>query len=156
MTRAAAAALALAGCGYAFTSGTSRLPARAEQVHVRPLQNRSADAEAGALVASALRRELARRGADAGPEAPAVLDGEVEEVQAAPATAGAGVWRLTLTVKVRLVAGGRAVAERQARRSEDYLAGVDALESEGRRRVALRRAAEGAARELVEALETDF
>ena len=153
MRRAAAAALALAGCGYAFTSGTSRLPAGAEQVHVRPLQNRSADAEAGALVASALRRELARRGADAGSGAPASIDGEVEEVQAAPAAAGAGVWRLTLAVKIRLLAGGRTLAEREARRSEDYLAGVDPLESEGRRRVALRRAAEGAARELVEALE---
>ena len=151
--RAALLALAAGGCGYAFTSGASRLPAGAERVHVRPLENRSADAEAGALVASALRRELSRRGADAGPEAPAALEGEVEEIAAAPATAGAGVWRLTLSVKVRLLAGGRTVAERRARRSEDYLAGVDPLESEGRRRIALRRAADGAARELVEALE---
>jgi hypothetical protein len=120
---------------------------------VRPLENRTADAEAGALVAAALRRELARRGADAGPGAAAALDGEVEEIAAVPATAGAAVWRLTLAARVRLTAAGRTLAERRVRRTEDYPAGVDPLESEGRRRIALQRAADAAARELVEALE---
>jgi hypothetical protein len=77
----------------------------------------------------------------------------VDEIAASPAAAGAGVWRLTLVVNVRLLGGGRTMAERRVRRSEDYLAGVDPLESEGRRRIALRRAADAAARELIEALE---
>jgi hypothetical protein len=145
--------LAAAGCGYAFTSGAGRLPAGAERIHVGPLENRTADAEAGALVAAGLRRELARRGADAGPGAAAELEGEVEEIAAVPVAAGAAVWRLTMSAKVRLLAGGKALAERRARRSEDYVAGVDPLETDGRRRVALRRAADAVARELVEGLE---
>jgi hypothetical protein len=51
------------------------------------------------------------------------------------------------------VVSERAVAEARAGREEDYLAGQDPLETEGRRRVALRRAAAGAARDLVERLE---
>jgi hypothetical protein len=145
--------LAAAGCGYAFTSGAGRLPAGAERIHVGPLENRTADAEAGALVAAGLRRELARRGADAGPGAPARLEGEVEEVAASPATVGSAMWRLTLAARVRLLSGGKLLAERRVRRSEEYAAGVDPLESEGRRRIALQRAATAAARELVEGLE---
>jgi hypothetical protein len=95
---AAAALLALASCGYAFTVGRSRLPAGAGRVAVRPLENRTAEAEAGAWVAAALRAELARRDADGGEGAPARIEGEVEEVSAGPAAAGAGVWRLALAV----------------------------------------------------------
>jgi hypothetical protein len=150
--RAPALALALlAGCGYAFSSGVSRLPAGAEKVFVRPLENRTADAEAGALVAAALRQELARRGAEGGPAAPAALRGEVESILATPATGA--TWRLTLVVRARLEAGGQALAEAVVRPAEEYLVGVDALESEGRRRVALQRAAERAGREIVERLE---
>lgn len=153
--RPALALLALAGCGYAFSSGVSRLPAGAERVFVRPLENRTPDAEAGALVAAALRRELARRGAEGGPAAPAVLDGTVEAVLVAPATPGAATWRVTLVVRAGLQIPGRLVAEALARPSEEYVAGVDALESEGRRRIALGRAAERAAREIVERLESN-
>ena len=151
---ALALAAALSGCGYGFSAGAGRLPPGAEKVFVRPLENRTADAGAGALVAAALRQELARRGAEGGPGAPAALVGEVRSSQATPATPGAAVWRLTLAVSGRLVIGGRTAAEAEVQRTEDYLAGVDALESEGRRRIALRRAAEGAARELVERLES--
>jgi len=147
-----AAPLLLAACGYAFTSGVGRLPAGAERVAVPPLANRTADAEAGGLVAAALRAELARRSADGGASAPAALEGEVEEISSAPAAAG--VWRLTLVVRVRLLAGGQALGEHRSRRAEDYPSGVDPLESEGRRRIALRRACEAAAREIVERLET--
>jgi len=147
----ALALLLLAGCGYGFSSGVSRLPAGAEKVFVRPLANRTADAEAGALVAAALRQELARRGAEGGAAAPAALEGEVETILATPATGA--TWRLTLVVKARLEAGGKPLGEVTVRPAEEYLLGVDALESEGRRRVALRRAAERAGREIVERLE---
>jgi hypothetical protein len=143
--------LACSACGYAFTAGVGRLPAGAEQVAVRPLGNRTGDAEAGALLAGALRAELARRGADGGPSAPARLEGEVEEIASAPA--GAGMWRLTLVVQARLSGARGTLAEHRARRTEDYLAGVDPLETEGRRRIALGRAAAAAAREIVERME---
>ncbi len=151
--RAAAALLLLcSACGYGFGAGVSRLPPGAEAVRVRPLDNRSPDAEAGALLAAALRRELARRGAEGGAGAPAELTGEVEESAAVPIAAGASAWRLTLVAHVRLVSAGRVLGEARVRRSEDYAAGVDALESEGRRRIALARAVEVAARELLERL----
>jgi len=149
---AAALLLLLSACGYGFGAGVSRLPPGAEMVQVRPLDNRSSDAEAGALLAAALRRELARRGADGSTGAPAELSGEVEEVSAVPIAAGASAWRLTLAVHVRLVAAGRTLGEARVRRGQDYLGGVDALESEGRRRIALARVAEAAARELLERL----
>lgn len=144
-------ALVSTGCGYAFSAGVGRLPAGAGQVAVRPLANRTSDADAGALLGAALRAELARRGADGSAGAPAALDGEVEELTAVPV--GASVWRLTLVVKARLTVAGVALADQRVRRSEDYLAGVDPLETEGRRRIALQRAAAAAARELIDRME---
>jgi len=149
---AAALLLLLPACGYGFGAGVSRLPPGAEAVQVRPLDNRSPDAEAGALLAAALRQELARRGAGGGAGAPAILEGEVEDTSTVPIAAGASAWRLTLAARVRLISAGRTLAEARVRRSEDYVAGVDALESEGRRRIALARAADAAARELLERL----
>src|SRR5512143_1298224 len=67
---ALAALLALAGCGYGFTAGVGRLPPGAESVLVRPLDNRTADAEVGALLAAAGRgRRRGRRGAPGGDRA---------------------------------------------------------------------------------------
>ncbi|MBI5070543.1 MAG: hypothetical protein HZB56_20130 [Deltaproteobacteria bacterium] len=153
MRRAVLLLLVGAGaCGYGFGAGVSRLPPGAEAVRVRPLDNRSPDAEAGALLAAALRRELARRGAEGVAGATAELEGEVEESGTAPIAAGASAWRLTLVARVRLRTAEKTLGEARVRRSEDYVAGVDALESEGRRRIALSRAADGAARELLERL----
>lgn len=147
------AALAWAGCGYGFTAGTSRLPKGADPVFVRPLENRTTDAEAGALVAAALRHELARRGAEGGPAAPARIEGAVERSLHVPSSPGSATWRLALDVEARLLVGEVVVAEQRVHREEDYLGEVDALASEGRRRLALRRAAEAAAREIVERFE---
>jgi Lipopolysaccharide-assembly len=130
------------------------MPAGAQRVFVRPFENRTTDAEAGALVAAALRQELARRGADASSEAAARIEGTVEDVSFGVLTVGPPpTYRLTLTVTGRLLVGGKALAERRIGRAEDYLSGIDPLESEGRRRLALRRAADAVAREVVEAFE---
>ncbi|BDG05901.1 LPS assembly lipoprotein LptE [Anaeromyxobacter oryzae] len=149
---ALAAVVALAGCGYRFTQryvaagGVDRL-------HVRTFENRSADPELGAAVTAALRDELARRGAAAGADAPAWLEGEVRALEGAPSTAGATTLHVALEVRGRLVVGGETKAERTIRRDGDHLAGADALETEGRRSLELRRLAADAARELLRALE---
>ncbi|HET9595185.1 MAG TPA: LptE family protein [Anaeromyxobacteraceae bacterium] len=153
MAGATLAALLLASCGYALRAGEPRLPAPATQVFVRPFENRTSDAEAGALVASAVRRELARRGADGGADAPARLEGVIEDVTFFAASPNGSSYRLVLTVSAQLRAGAAVLGEGRVARAEDWLAGLDPLESEGRRRVALRRAADAAARELLERFE---
>jgi lipopolysaccharide assembly LptE-like protein len=152
----ALAAVALAvvaiGCGYSFsqryvaTGGIDR-------IHVRTFENRSADPALGASVTAALREELARRGAAAGEGAPAWLEGDVRTGEAVPSTTAAATLHVTLEVRARLVVGGQTKAERTIRRDTDHLGGADALETEGRRAVALRRLASAAAIELLRSLE---
>jgi hypothetical protein len=155
---AALAALVLAAaCGYRFTT---RYEAQggARRIHVRTFENLSTEPSLGAAVTGALRDELARRGADAGEGAPAFIDGDVRASAPAPSIAvagGTGTFRIGIEVRARLVVDGAAVVERTVRREADYLAGIggDALESEGRRALALRRAADDAARELLASFE---
>jgi len=142
------------GCGYAVGSGAVRLPAGAERVFVAPLENRTVDAEAGALVAAALREELARREATGGEGAPARIEGVVTRSSSSPLTTQSGTWRLVFEVQARLTVDGREAAQVKVRREVDYLGEVDAIATEGRRRLAIRRAAEESAREIVERLET--
>lgn len=147
----ALATVCLTGCGYGFSAGAGRLPAEAERVFVRPLENRTTDAEAGALVAAALRQELARRGADGESGAPARIEGTVLTSTFSPSSGT--TYALTLQVEARLISGDRQLAETRKSRQEIYLAGTDPLESEGRRRTALRRAAAALARDIVESFE---
>lgn len=150
----AVAVLALSACGYALEA---RYVAQggAERVHVRAFENLSTEAGLGAQVTAAMRGELARRGAAAGPGAPAEIVGEVRAGAPGPSSPGGETWRIGVEVKARLVVDGATVSERTVRREADYLAGVglDALETEGRRALALRRTAEDAARELLRAFE---
>ena len=148
-----AALLALASCGYAFSSGASRFPPGAERVFVRPFENRTTDAEMGALVATAVRQELARRDADGTAGARARIEGAVEASTFGLTVSSGGTSAITLAASARLLVDGRVVAERRSSRTEEYLAGMDPLENEGRRRLALRRASESVARDLVEGLE---
>lgn len=152
---ALAAALALGACGYGFSQ---RYVARggAERVHVRTFENASTEPELGAAVTVALRSALARRGADGGEGAPAVLEGEIRAGEAAPTSArgaAAATWRIAVEVRARLVGAGGAPAEHVARRDVDYLAGADPLETEGRRAVALRRHLDDVAEEILRAFE---
>ena len=151
---ATGAALALSACGYALET---RYVAQggAERVHVRAFENLSTEASLGAQVTAAMRGELARRGAAAGPGAPAEIVGEVRAGAPSPSSPDSATWRIGVEVKARLLVDGATVSERSVRREADYLAGVglDALETEGRRALALRRTAEDAARELLRAFE---
>jgi len=148
------ASLALSACGYAFESRYAG-QGGAERIHVRPFENLSTEASLGAQVTAALRDELARRGAAAGPGAPAEIVGRVRAGAPGPSSPDSATWRIGVEVEARLVVEGTTVAERTVRREADYLAGVasDALETEGRRALALRRVADDAARELLRAFE---
>jgi hypothetical protein len=146
---ALALALASTACGYRLGAGAG-LPPGVARVSVRPFENLSTDPELGAVLAAALRRELARRGVEG--EGDAVLTGEVQASEAAPSTPGAVTWRVRMEVRATLAAGGATLAERTLRREADHLAGVDALETEGWRSLALRRLADEVARDLVDDL----
>lgn len=144
----------VAGCGYTTGSGAARLPAGATLVFVPPLENRTPDAEAGALVAAALREELSRRGAAGGEGASSRIEGAVTRSSSSPLTTQGGTWRLVFEVQARLTVDGVEAAQVKVREEIDYLGEVDAIATEGRRRLAIRRAATEAAREIVERLET--
>lgn len=152
---AAAAVLALgavAGCGYGFTQRYAAAGG-IDRIHVRPFVNASTEPDLGAAVTSALRAELARRGADAPEGQGAVLDGEVRATEPALTSAAGVTWRVGVELRGRLVAGTAKPVERTVRRETDFLAGADPLETEGRRALALRRVADEAARELLRSYE---
>src|SRR5512146_1010065 len=144
---ATAALVAASGCGYRLAAGAARMPQGAEHIFVPPLENRTTDADAGAVIASSLRQELARRHADGGTGSRARIEGQVEDTSFYASSPHGATYRPALAVAVRLVVDGKVVAEHRARRDEDWLAGLDPLESEGRRRLAMRRAADVLARE---------
>jgi hypothetical protein len=143
--------LALAGCGYAFTAA-GRLHGGAETVAVPPFANRSTEPELGAAIAAALRTELQARGVRVRADAPVRVTGEVTATAPAPAAIGGVSWRFAVVIDARLTDGERLVAERKVRREVDYPAGVDALETEGRRAQAAARLAAEVARELAASL----
>jgi hypothetical protein len=160
---AAAGLAASTGCGYGFSQRYVAVGG-AERIHVRAFENRSTEPDLGAVVTAALREELARRGADAGEGAPAVIEGEIRAsepgltsaggVLPPIGTTGGTTWRIGVELRARFTPGGGAPPlERTVRRESDYLGGGDPLETEGRRALALRRVAGEAARELLRALE---
>lgn len=140
-----------AACGYGFTA-SGRLVGGIERAAVAPFVNRSTEPELGATLSAALREQLAERGALARQGGRAVIAGEVSVGAPSPAAPGGVSWRVTVDVKARLLDGDRVVAERTLRREADYPAGLDALETEGRRAQALRRLTEDCARELADSL----
>ncbi len=149
---AASLALGVAACGYGFSN---RYVARggASSVRVRPFENRSTEPELGAAVTTALRTELSRRGADGGGDGAAEIAGEVRADEPTVSSAGAATWHVALTVRARLVSGGATVAEHVARRETNFVGGLDPLETEGRRSLALRRLADDAAHDVLRAFE---
>ncbi len=148
-----AALLVIAGCGYGFATGTARFPPGAEHVFVRPFENHTTDADAGAIIAASLRQELARRHAEGGTQARARIEGTIEDPSFYPASPNGATYRRALVVSARLLVDGKVVSEQRAERDEDWLAGIDPLESEGRRRLAMRRAADTLAREILNRFE---
>lgn len=144
----AAVALLLAGCGYRFAVGEAGLPPGVERVHVPVFENRSTDAEAGAIFASALAEALAREGRAAGPGAPARVEGTVLSLEARPVAVrpdgrrDATVYRAEATLRLSVVEAGSVLCTRDLVGAEEYLPAGDPLGIEASRRQAIRRLAE--------------
>jgi hypothetical protein len=147
----ALASLLLASCGYALAPRGAPLGTGSTKVYAAPFENRTGDGEAGAFVAAAIREELARRGVVGEESAKARIEGVVEGTAFVPASPT--TWRLSMAVYGRLASDGRTVAEARVGREEEVVSGQDPLETEARRRLALRRAASAIARDLVERFE---
>lgn len=143
--------LLAAACGYSFTAA-GRLAGGLAGATVAPFENRSTEPELGVALAAALREELAARGLLARRGGHAVVAGEVSTGSPSPAAPGGVSWRIGVEVRARLLDGDRVVAERSLRREAVYPAGLDPLETEGRRALALRAVAVDCARELAASL----
>ncbi|HET6413685.1 MAG TPA: LPS assembly lipoprotein LptE [Anaeromyxobacter sp.] len=155
MPRAPPAALlllALAGCGYRVVT-PYRARGGIDRIHVGVFENDSADPELGAAVTAAMRDELARRGAYAGADAPAQLDGVVRAASGTPSSYFSSATAVSVQVHVRLSVDGKLVQELTVQRTEPHEGGADPLESEGRRATAVRKLARDAAREVLRELE---
>jgi len=143
-----AVALAAWGCGYAPVRGRS-----VEGLRVAPVKNATAQAEAGGIFASELRRELAGRGRLEPDESQAKeLHAELVTLRSLPSGVGAegGAASYRIDAELRIRAGDYADA---VTGGEDYLTGVDVLGTEANRRAALRRLARALAAEAIERYE---
>jgi len=133
-------------CGYAPV----RKPGHA--IKVAAVRNDTAQAEAGGILAAAMRTELAGRGRlGADSSALPELDVELLAMRSTPtASGGEGAAAFRLDAEMKLKIGDY---EDRLIESEDYLAGVDVLGTEANRRAALRRLATAAAKEALERYE---
>jgi hypothetical protein len=157
--RALALALAVlaASCGYKLGAPSIDLPSGVRQLDIPVLENRTAEPQVEALLTEALREYAARSGLLGAGSSEASLEGAVVSVSGAPILAGRDrlpTYRLGVTVHLRLLKGGRQVAEAQVTQTEDYPSGADVLLTEASRAAALRRLAETVAREGFERLST--
>lgn len=166
--RAGAALLLLAaGCGYRFTAGGAPLPEGIRSVCAPVYLNRTPEPGLEALFTQSMREWLARSGVagGGGGECEARLEGEILSVTGAqtlltpPPAQAVASYRVTAVVQLRLVKGGRVVAEAQVTGAEDYLPARplgDVLVSEANRQAALRRLSDALARDGYERLASGW
>ena len=137
-----------AACGYAAVRGKP-----ATGLRVAPVKNGTAQAEAGGIFATELRRELAGRGRLEPDSSPAPeLSAELLALRSYPsgvsAEGGAASYRIDADLRVRAPGYEDTITA-----SEDYLTGVDVLGTEANRRAALRRLARTLSAEAIERYE---
>ena len=142
----------LAACGYRVVT-PYRARGGVEHVHVQALENDSGDPELGAAATAALRDELARRGASAGADAPAQLQGTVRVTSGVSSSYYNWASNVGVEIHARLSLEGKLLHEVTIQRAENHPGGADPLESEGRRSATLRKLARDAAREVIRELE---
>ncbi|HWV37588.1 MAG TPA: LptE family protein [Vulgatibacter sp.] len=127
--------------------GGPGFPEEVGAVYVPVFTNRSSEPEAGAVFSQALAEHLAREGRAAGPMSPARIDGEVVSLIASPAATmkdgrGVGIYRLTGTVRLKLLRDGRELCRRDFNGAEDFLPAENLLGLDANRREAVHRLAE--------------
>lgn len=149
----AALVLCLSSCGYRFAAGGGGLPEGITRVTSPIFFNHTAEPGLEVVFTRALREQLMRSGIKTGATgAEAELQGEVLNVWGGPTilttplTQGEipalASYRIWASAKLRLVKDGRVLADLDVVGSEDFLPGVDILESEQNRQAALHRLAE--------------
>ena len=143
---------ALTGCGYRFAAGgASALPSGITEVRAPIFVNDTAEPALEVPFTEAMREQLLRSGIDTRSSAEAEVQGTVLNVWGTPTVLAnpttefpAGrlaSYRIFVSVRVRLVKHGEALAQTEMTGSEDYLPGIDVLESEANRQAALHRLA---------------
>jgi hypothetical protein len=163
--RAAAAALCLAassGCGYRFTAGGAPLPEGIRSACAPVYRNRTAEPGLEALFSESMREWLARSGVSAG-GCEATLEGEIVSLAGAQTLltpeGTLASYRVSAVVRLKLVKGGRVVAQAEVGGSEDYLPARpsgDVLVTEANRQAALRRLSDALARDGYERLASGW
>ena len=156
--RGASASLRIRALGHTLMGAAlaEQLESRGvEHIHVQALENDSGDPELGAAATAALRDELARRGASAGADAPAQLEGTVRVTPGVNSTLSYYNWAPNVGVEIhaRLSLEGKLLHEVTIQQLESHPGGADPLESEGRRSATLRKLARDAAREVIREME---
>jgi hypothetical protein len=138
----------LFGCGYAPVRRAQSTTA----VRVAPVNNLTAQAEAGGWLASELRSELSRRDRLAGDSSSAPeLRTSILTLVSLPTSAGtiaAAAFRINADLRVKIDDWEDAIQG-----GEDYLSGVDVLGTEANRRAALRRLFRTLSKEIVDRYE---
>jgi hypothetical protein len=156
----ALALVAAFGCGYRFTAGGAPLPEGIRAVQVPIFANKTAEPGLETAFTQAMRLQLARAGLDSPPNAEAQIEGEILAVSAAPTlvtpTGSLASYRLSVSARLRLVKSGRTLSNVQINGAEDYLPGVDVLESEANRAAALQRLAQTLMRDGYDRLATGW
>jgi hypothetical protein len=157
---AAVALLAALGCGYRFTAGGAPLPEGIRAVQVPVFANKTAEPGLETVFTQAMRLQLARAGVDSPPSAEAEIQGEILAVSAAPTLvtpAGSlASYRLSISARLRLVKSGRTLSDIPIFGAEDYLPGVDVVESEANRGAAMQRLAQTLMRDGYDRLATGW
>ncbi|MGA9526228.1 MAG: LptE family protein [Myxococcaceae bacterium] len=153
-----------AGCGYRFTAGPVTLPQGIRAVSAPVFGNQTAEPGLQAVFTQSLREQLTRAGIEARADADAELSGEVLSVWGGPALlttpkelepATLASYRIFATAQLRLRKSGQILSERVVSGSEDYLPGVDVLQTEANRDAALRRLADRLMREGFERIAAE-
>ncbi|MCI0569586.1 MAG: LPS assembly lipoprotein LptE [Myxococcaceae bacterium] len=150
--------VAVAGCGYRFVTPGSALPGGVRRVCAPVLVNRTAEPAAEALFTQALREGLVRQGLAAQDGCDATLRGELLAVSSGVGLAGppAGVvsYRASATLRLTLQRGDEVLRTVEVAGGEDFLPGLDVMQTEANREAALHRLAQALAREALDRLTT--
>jgi hypothetical protein len=159
-----------AGCGYRFTAGGANLPEGIKALCVPVYANRTPEPGVEVQFTSAMRDWTVRSGTAAGRECDGTLEGEIVGLGGSQGILTGGPtpasYRLTATLKLRLVKAGRTVTAVEVSATEDYLPAQqatatvaqagDVLDTESNRKAAIYRLAQTLAREGYERIASGW